>query len=133
MDIETAIRMVHRKPMHPTLPVYPFQCIFANHSHFTNKGHYYLVMIDRYSNWPIVMIDHGEAQALISNLHRTFVTYGIPVELGIYNTQLSPELWCPPRFIIHLLPSQQHHSRDQCQNCETPLFHLWQHRTSWES
>ncbi len=70
----------HAPPVAPTLPVYPFQCICADY--FTYKGHYYLVIIDRYSNWPIVMKGHGGAQALINILRRTFVTYGIPEELA---------------------------------------------------
>lgn len=33
-------------------PTYPFQCICADF--FQHKGIHYLVMVDRYSNWPIV-------------------------------------------------------------------------------
>ncbi len=46
------------------------------------KGHYYIVIIDRYSNWPIVMKGHGGAQALINILRRTFVTYDIREKLA---------------------------------------------------
>ncbi|XP_057310065.1 uncharacterized protein LOC130648062 [Hydractinia symbiolongicarpus] len=45
-------------------------------------GKYYLVSVDRYSNWPIV--DHAKdgSAGLINSLRRSFVTYGIPEELA---------------------------------------------------
>ena len=64
-------------PTPPTLPTYPFQCICADYFHY--QGHTYLVIVDRYSNWPRA----GEgATGLIKTLRHTFATYGIPDELS---------------------------------------------------
>ena len=72
-------------PSHPsappyptTLPLYPFQCICADY--FQHMGTRYLVVVDRYSNWPIVERAQDGAQGLITCLRRTFATYGIPDE-----------------------------------------------------
>ena len=67
-------------PTPPTLPAYPFQCICADYFHY--KGHTYLLIVDRYSNWPIVERDKDGATGLIKTLRRTFATYGIPDELS---------------------------------------------------
>ena len=64
----------------PTQPVYPFQCVCADFFHY--KGVNYLVIVDRYSNWPIVEKTSGGSQGLIDSLRRSFVTYGIPDELS---------------------------------------------------
>ena len=55
-------------PIPPTIPDYPFQNVCADF--FLYKGTNYLVIVDRYSNWPIVekSVD--------------FVTFGIPDELS---------------------------------------------------
>ena len=63
-----------------TLPEYSFQCICANYFHY--RGHTYLVIVDRYSNWPIVERAEDGAQGLIKTLRHTFATYGIPDELS---------------------------------------------------
>ena len=63
-----------------TNPTYPFQLICADYFH--HKGQYYLVVVDRYSNWPIVeKAEHGSI-GLIKCLKRTFTTFGIPEELA---------------------------------------------------
>ena len=62
-----------------TSPAYPFQCICADYFHY--KGCNYLVVVDRYSNWPIVEKSANGADGLISCLRRIFVTFGIPDEL----------------------------------------------------
>ena len=59
-------------------PSYPFQCICADY--FKYNGRNYLVIVDRYSNWPIIEQAHEGAKGLITALRRTFVTYGIPDE-----------------------------------------------------
>ena len=41
----------------------------------------YLVIVDRYSNWPIVERAQDGAKGLIASLRRTFVTFGISDEL----------------------------------------------------
>ena len=67
-------------PTPPTLPEYPFQCICADYFHY--YGHHYLVIVDRYSNWPIVEKAKEGAQGLVNALRQTFATYGIPDELS---------------------------------------------------
>ena len=67
-------------PIPPMLPEYPFQCICADY--FTYKGVPYLVIVDRYSNWPIVERSRDGAAGLISLLRQTFTTFGIPEELA---------------------------------------------------
>ncbi|CAC5375241.1 unnamed protein product [Mytilus coruscus] len=66
-------------PTPPVYPIYPLQCV-RRFFHF--KGVNYLVVVDRYSNWPIIERAHNGAQGLIDCLRRTFVTYGIPDELS---------------------------------------------------
>ena len=66
-------------PTPPKPPAYPFQYIAADFFHF--RGHNYLVIVDRYSNWPIVEEASNGAAGLITALRRTFVTYGISEEL----------------------------------------------------
>lgn len=66
-------------PTPPLQPDYPFQCIAADY--FTYRGHNYLVVVDRYSNWPIVEQSANGANGLITALRRIFVTFGISDEL----------------------------------------------------
>lgn len=66
-------------PIPPMSPDYPFQCVCADY--FQHKGVGYLVIVDRYSNWPIVERSSNGAAGLITSLRRTFVTFGIPDEL----------------------------------------------------
>ena len=61
-------------------PLYPFQCLCADY--FQHKGQTYLVMVDRYSNWPIVERATDGAKGLVASLRRAFATYGIPDELS---------------------------------------------------
>lgn len=67
-------------PVPPITPVYPFQSICCDYFHY--RGYNYLVIVDRYSNWPIVERDKDGAQGLINALRQTFATYGIPDELA---------------------------------------------------
>ena len=67
-------------PTPPAMPVYPFQSICADFFHYA--GNNYLVIVDRYSNWPIVERASDGAKGLISSLRRTFVTFGISDELS---------------------------------------------------
>ena len=67
-------------PFQPVLPMYPFQRICADF--FTYKGVFYLCIVDRYSNWPIIEKTTGGASGFIDSLRRIFVTYGIPDELA---------------------------------------------------
>ena len=67
-------------PTPPIQPAYPFQAVVADY--LTYRGHHYLVMVDRYSNWPIVEETANGADGLIRALRRAFVTYGIAEELS---------------------------------------------------
>ena len=67
-------------PTPPVQPQYPFQCICADF--FQYAGHHYLVIVDRYSNWPIVERAQEGSKGLISSLRRTFTTFGISDELS---------------------------------------------------
>ena len=77
-------RMAPSQPAAPpyplTVPDYPFQCVCADF--FSYRGIHYLVVVDRYSNWPIVERSTDGAAGLISCLRRTFITFGIPDELS---------------------------------------------------
>ena len=59
---------------------YPFQCVCSDF--FQYEGINYLVVVDRYSNWPIVERLSNAAAGLITCLRRTFVTFGIPNEVA---------------------------------------------------
>ena len=85
-------------PTPPTLPEYPFQCICADYFHY--QGHTYLVIVDRYSNWPIVERAKDGAKGLINVLRQTFATYGIPDELSSDGG---------PEFIAHTTRQFLHH------------------------
>ena len=74
-------------PTQTPYPAYPFQQLCGDFLH--HKGHYYLVCVDRYSNWPIVEEAKNGANSLIDCLRRTFVTYGIPDE---FSSDGGPEL-----------------------------------------
>ena len=64
---------------HPTrVPISVHMCT----DYFHYQGHNYLVIVDRYSNWPIVERAKDGAQGLINVLRHTFATYGIPDELS---------------------------------------------------
>ncbi|XP_046863513.1 uncharacterized protein LOC124457279 [Xenia sp. Carnegie-2017] len=66
-------------PPTPTIsPAYPFQCICADYFHY--KGSNYLVIVDRYSNWPIIERAKDGCDGLINCLRRVFTTFGIPDE-----------------------------------------------------
>ena len=75
--------MAKSNPMQPPsdliLPDYPFQMISSDH--FTYNSKEYVVIIDRYSNWPMVYRSESGAEGLIKRLRETFVTFGIPEEL----------------------------------------------------
>ena len=67
-------------PIPLTPPEYPFQLVCADFFHY--KGVNYLVIVDRYSNWPIVERSTEGSIGLIACLRRTFVTFSIPNELS---------------------------------------------------
>ena len=61
-------------------PCYPFQLLCADYFHYQGVNN--LVIVDRYSNRPIVERAHDGANGLVNTLRRNFGTYGIPVELA---------------------------------------------------
>ena len=68
-------------PIHPPLPKYPFQLISSDY--FALEGHNYLIIVDRYSFWPVVKQCKTEsAQELISSLREFFYSYGVPDEIA---------------------------------------------------
>ena len=60
-------------------PEFPFQKVCCDF--FTFLGQNYLVLVDRYSNWPIVFKQPGKAEQLVSRLRDIFETFGVPEEL----------------------------------------------------
>ena len=70
----------HQPPTPPILPAYPFQCVCSDYFHYLGKN--YLIVVDRYSSWPIVEQAAEGAKGLITALRRTFVTFGISEELS---------------------------------------------------
>ena len=49
---------------------------------FSYKGVQYVVVVDRYSNWPIIAKASAGGAGLVNILRQTFVTYGTPEELA---------------------------------------------------
>lgn len=76
-------RAAKSNPMQPPSdikpPDYPFQMICSDY--FTYNGKDYVVIVDRYSNWPMVFRSESGAEGLVKRLRETFVTFGIPEEL----------------------------------------------------
>lgn len=60
----------------PEEPLYPFQHVAADFFH--HQGITYLVIVDRYTNWPVVTPSREGATGLIQTLRETFSTFGIP-------------------------------------------------------
>ena len=60
----------------PADPEDPFLHLCADYFH--HGGFAYLVLVDRYSNWPIVTRSTNGAEGLCRVLRDTFATYGIP-------------------------------------------------------
>ena len=70
-------------PMPPEDPQYPFQQLSADYFHY--GGHYYAVIVDRYSHWPVVFRaeqDCTGSKGLISHLRLMFSTFGVPEEIA---------------------------------------------------
>ena len=67
-------------PVHSPLPLYPFQLISLDYFHY--EGHNYLVIVDRYSNWPVLRQCKMEtAGELVTSLREFFCNYGVPEEI----------------------------------------------------
>ena len=63
-------------------PAYPFEQICADY--FSFGGHKYLVIVDRFSNWPTVhKVKAGAgAEVLVQRLRNHFITYGVSKEIA---------------------------------------------------
>ena len=97
-------RMAPSQPAAPPTPLeypgYPLQKVCADF--FMYRGKHYLVIVDRYSNWPIVERSHDGANGLIPTLRKCFSTYGTPTELSsdrgleftASSTQTFLRCWC---------------------------------------
>ena len=77
---ERASSQPHGPPLAAQEPVYPFQCICADY--FKYKGCNYVIIVDRYSGWPIVQQSRDGSLGLVKCLRKIFVTYGIADELS---------------------------------------------------
>ena len=72
-------------PVPPIVPTMPFEAIAADY--FALGGHYYLVSVDRFSNWPEVKQIKRSANnvgtaGLIKALKHLFAGFGVPAELS---------------------------------------------------
>ena len=67
-------------PQDITVPEYPFQMICADY--FNYRGNPYLIIVDRYSGWPIVKRAQEGATGLINALKDTVNIFGVPQELS---------------------------------------------------
>ena len=76
-------RVAKSNPMQPPIdiipPDFPFQKICSDY--FSYNNHDYVVIVDRYSNWPMVFKSESGADGLVKRLRETFVTFGVPEEL----------------------------------------------------
>ena len=64
-------------------PDYPFQKVASDY--FQAGGHTYLVVVDRFSGWPVVKHcggSTGNSRQLLNQLREYFATFGIPEELA---------------------------------------------------
>ena len=61
-------------------PCYPMQKLCADY--FQHNGKSYLVIVDRYTNWPTVFEGSNKADSLITILRSFFTTFGIAEELA---------------------------------------------------
>ena len=66
-------------PEDPPHPDFPFQQIACDYFQYMNND--YVVVVDRYSGWPMVYKSEGGANGLVKRLRETFVTFGIPEEI----------------------------------------------------
>ncbi|KAK3773509.1 hypothetical protein RRG08_022224 [Elysia crispata] len=55
---------------------YPFQQLCFDY--FSHNNHDYVVIVDRYSSWPMVFRSEAGAKGLVRRLRETFVTFGVP-------------------------------------------------------
>ena len=66
-------------PVDAPQPEYPFQMLCTNYFSLHSKR--YLVVVDRYTNWPMVFTSNQGSIGLVNNLRDIFSTFGIPEEV----------------------------------------------------
>ena len=98
-------------PVHPPLPDYPFQLI--SFDYFVYAGSPYLVIVNRYSGWPLLIKCKTETAAeLISTLRTYFSTYGTPEQLasdgGPSYTASSTQRFLQDWGVTHRISSAYH-------------------------
>ena len=65
----------------PPTPDYPMQMLASDY--FTYAAKSYLVLVDRYSGWPVVrQCQHETSEELIAALREFFCTFGVPEQLA---------------------------------------------------
>ena len=68
-------------PVRPRIPDYPFQLVASDFFDYAGKS--YVVVVDRYSGWPVVsQSKDGTAEELVRLLRTYFCTYGVPEEIA---------------------------------------------------
>ena len=68
-------------PSELPIPEYPFQLISSDYFAYTGKT--YLVVVDRYSGWPIVLrCREDSSEELVRQLRNLFCMYGVPEEMA---------------------------------------------------
>ena len=81
--------------------------------YFTFNCKEYVVIVDRYSNWPMVHRSESGAEGFVKRLRETFVTFGIPEELTSdgrpqYTSGKTQAFLKPGEFDTELHPSKTH-------------------------
>ena len=68
------------------MPTGPWQKVHIDFYEPMPTSEYILVVIDRYSRFPIVeMVKSTKAKSIIPKLDKTFAVHGLPVEVTTYN------------------------------------------------
>ena len=67
-------------PVKPPTPDFPFQMISADYFDYAGKA--YLVIVDRYTNWPVVKhCKTSSSKELVTSLREFFCNYGAPEQI----------------------------------------------------
>ena len=71
----------HTSPTDLPVPEYPFQLVSTDY--FSYSGQTYLIFVDRYSGWPIVLKCRADsADELVKQLRNMFCVYRVPEEIA---------------------------------------------------
>ena len=118
-----------RQPLKPLPPSnYPFEFVCADA--FEMQGHKYLVVVDKFSSWPIVFYFKNEMRAkhLVESLRQVFETYGAPMRLysdgGLVFVAQETQMFLNKWGVEHVVSSAHYppikwKSRAGCQNSKT--------------